>query len=95
MEKRLQELFRLIFLGTHTIQTVLKYIWIRLCTLLNDTIDVNMSSLRTLMHVLCNKTSSALEYQPSPPLPPKHPTPFFFSIPYLKSILAFCIIFHP
>ena len=83
MEKRLQELFRLIFLGTNTIQTVLKYIWIRLCTLLNDTIDVNMSSLRILMHVLYNKISSALEYQPPPP-------PFFFAKPYLKSILAFC-----
>ena len=76
MGKRLQELFRLIFLGTHTIQTVLKYIWIKLCTLLNDTIDVNMASLRTLMHVLCNKTSSALEYQP--PIPSKTPHPLLF-----------------
>ena len=52
MEKVLQELFRVHFLGTHTIQTVTKYIWMPHCTTNNLPLNNISQSLFTLWVVL-------------------------------------------
>ena len=64
-----------------------RHIW---CAILLNIMDVHMSSLRTLMRVLCNKASSfivCIGVSTSPLLQKHHP--LFFAKPYLKSILAF------
>ena len=81
--------------ATSTVHSVVLFLWLNgwshqiWCDILLNNMDVHMSSLRTLMHILCNKASSfivCIGVSAPPPHPFKNtPPPLIFAKLPLKS----------